>query len=209
MPVVRLRSSSEEGMSENDNENIDLEQEKEINTLKLLKSDLAAKAKEVLEKKIPKKIHTEIQKLPENKDHFDIPTYGKSTSPIENIENSGYKIELSSIKLIPLKKQIMSIETKEKREKMDSPKIDHDEFDIKSKEFIKASDSKDIVEKIPTDLGKFCGESKKEGRAALKIETVKRNPSFSSSRSRSRSHSREKSASKERKSRSSSRSSYR
>lgn len=54
MPVVRLRSSSEGESSEDDCNNIDEEREKELRMLRLLKSGLAAKAKESLEKKIPK-----------------------------------------------------------------------------------------------------------------------------------------------------------
>ncbi|KAF5303480.1 hypothetical protein FQA39_LY09943 [Lamprigera yunnana] len=54
-PIVRLRSASEDGNSDNDNENEDEEKEKEMRMLRLLKSGLAAKAKESLEKKVPKK----------------------------------------------------------------------------------------------------------------------------------------------------------
>lgn len=54
MPVVRLRSSSEDDSSEVDCNNFDEEREKELRMLRLLKSGLAAKAKESLEKKIPK-----------------------------------------------------------------------------------------------------------------------------------------------------------
>lgn len=54
MPVVRLRSSSEGESSEDDCNNIDEEHEKELRMLRLLKSGLAAKAKESIEKKIPK-----------------------------------------------------------------------------------------------------------------------------------------------------------
>lgn len=57
-PVVRLRSSSEDEGSDSDNDNVDEEKEKELRMLRLLKSGLAAKAKEALEKKLPKKSKT-------------------------------------------------------------------------------------------------------------------------------------------------------
>lgn len=197
IPVVRLRSSSDERISENDQDNVDIEREQEINTLKLLKSDLTAKAKEVLEKKIPKKTNMEPPRITENKDHFDIPTFTKSTSPSELLDSATYKMDLSSIKLVPLKKPLMTFEVK--KDKVDSPKIDHDEFDIKGKDFVK-NDAKEVLDKV---------DSKREGRSAVKIEGIKRNASLSSSQSRSRSRTRDKSPSKDRKSRSSSRSSYR
>ncbi|KAF5296671.1 hypothetical protein FQR65_LT10211 [Abscondita terminalis] len=87
-PIVCLRSSSEDNHSDNENEKEDEEREKELRMLRLLKSGLAAKAKESLEKKTPKK---------------QIHKHEKSLSP--NLYNHKYHTDydLFDIRVLPLK----------------------------------------------------------------------------------------------------------
>lgn len=98
LPVVRLRSSTDEEQSGSDNENFDEEREKEQRILRLLKSDLAAKAREALEKKLPKK-----SRSPSLLDILKLKTE-KISAPRAS-EQRAIQPDVFDIKVLPLKKQ--------------------------------------------------------------------------------------------------------
>lgn len=107
VPVVRLRSSSDEEQFGDENEKEEEEEDKEVRMLRLLKSGLAAKAKESLQRKMPK------QTLDDVKTKTPSPKY---------MERKQIDADVFDIKVLPLR-----------RDKSASPKdnaLDKDDFNI-------------------------------------------------------------------------------
>ena len=102
LPVVRLRSSSEDEASEVEPDKSDDEKEKELSTLRMLKTGLAVKAKENIERKITK---PEVNVKPVSlvsggcKEREIVPM--KIISTVRQIDPDAF-----DIKVLPLKKDI-------------------------------------------------------------------------------------------------------
>lgn len=173
-PVVRLRSSSEEPDSDRDYDNVDEEKEKELRMLKLLKSDLAAKAKESLEKKIPK-----------------VPAFIQSKSPPHVKVTEQKERSLSPEIKKPIDANAFDIKVLNKMMdkpisiKMEAKKILHmekikdDEFDIKS---YKDNKKMDNLEKDRNKMNVSVSRSKSRSKSKS-ISKDRKSRSRSSSKS--------------------------